>query len=203
MGNKNSKYDVVSSAEIEAWYAARAARASAISQAGQESPDKDDSTTSEEPTAEKDDEHQPQSTSPDTEDRADNPHTSPREALALQNMTDALRDSVPKNKVLAAVGHITKALRALRRNTIDVFERAVARLRELKIVDRAKIVSAWIKAHPWETAAIVVPLILIACTPAILGAVGFTAGGVAAGKAFRFLAWVMMMMMMMIPCLFN
>lgn len=195
MGNKNSKYDVVSSAEIEAWYAARAARASAISQAGQESSEKDNSTTSEEPTAEKNDE-QPPSASPDREDRADNPHTSPREALALQNMTDALRDSVPKNKVLAAVGHITKALRALRRNTIDVFERAVARLRELKIVDRAKIVGAWIKAHPWETAAIVVPLILLACTPAILGAVGFTPGGVAACKAFPFLAW----MMMMIPC---
>jgi hypothetical protein len=43
-------------------------------------------------------------------------------------------------------------------------------------------VKAWIKAHPWEFAAIVVPLVLLACTPAVLGAVGFTAGGIAAGK---------------------
>ena len=43
-------------------------------------------------------------------------------------------------------------------------------------------VKAWIKAHPWEFAAIVVPLVMLACTPAVLGAVGFTAGGIAAGK---------------------
>jgi hypothetical protein len=43
-------------------------------------------------------------------------------------------------------------------------------------------VKAWIKAHPWEFATIVVPLVMLACTPAVLSAVGFRAGGIAAGK---------------------
>lgn len=53
----------------------------------------------------------------------------------------------------------------------------------------AEAVVAWIKAHPWEPAAIVVPLIMLPCTTLILDAVGFKAGGIAAGKWTCFPPW--------------
>ena len=53
----------------------------------------------------------------------------------------------------------------------------------------AEAVVAWIKAHPWEPAAIVVPLIMLPCTTLILDAVGFKAGGIGAGKWTCFPPW--------------
>jgi hypothetical protein len=41
---------------------------------------------------------------------------------------------------------------------------------------------AWIKKHPWEPAAVFVPLAFLACMPSILGTAGFRAGGIAPGK---------------------
>ncbi|OSS54484.1 hypothetical protein B5807_00311 [Epicoccum nigrum] len=38
---------------------------------------------------------------------------------------------------------------------------------------------AWIKKHPWEPAAVFVPLAFLACMPSILGTAGFRAGGIA------------------------
>lgn len=51
---------------------------------------------------------------------------------------------------------------------------------DIKCLGEAAV--AWIKAHPWEPAAIVVPLFILAWTPVILSGVGFEANGVAAGK---------------------
>lgn len=63
----------------------------------------------------------------------------------------------------------------------DAVDSAVEKLKELRVMNRAKAAGNWMKERPWETATIVIPPALLACTPAILGAVGFTAGGIEAG----------------------
>lgn len=44
-----------------------------------------------------------------------------------------------------------------------------------------KAAMKWIKSHPWETAALIIPVLPTICTPALLGVAGFTASGIAAG----------------------
>lgn len=63
----------------------------------------------------------------------------------------------------------------------DAASNAVSRIKKLGLIRIAKEVGRWINSHPAETAAIVVFVVVMACTPAILTAVGFTTGGIAAG----------------------
>lgn len=112
----------------------------------------------------------------------------PNETTATTPMSvgsEVPRDAsnVPVDEALAkfygdSAPHIFKA------DDKDRMNRAIISLTKLgfDINTLGEAVKTWIKAHPWEFAAIVVPLVLLACTPAILGAVGFTAGGIAAGK---------------------
>jgi len=185
MGNLNSKYrlyDVLRGEDIEAMYAARAATASARSQSRNKfTSDDHDAKSGDTDTSEEDAETA--SASPDTE-HSEQTRPPREESVAVEHMADALRGSIPYNTVVSAACHITKAMHAFRNQAIGAFEIAIAYLRKIGIIDLAKIVRLWIKEHPWETAAIVVPLIMLACSPAILGALGFTAGGIAAGLSF-------------------
>jgi hypothetical protein len=67
------------------------------------------------------------------------------------------------------------------RKASRALDQAIEALRQIGIIDVAKAATKWMKEHPWETAAILIPLILHACTPAFLSIVGFGAGGIAAG----------------------
>lgn len=89
----------------------------------------------------------------------------------------------PVKKALARF-HGDSASHFFKADDKDRINQAITSLTKLgfDINTLGKAVKAWIKAHPWEFAAIVVPLVILACTPAVLGAVGFTAGGIAAGK---------------------
>lgn len=97
-------------------------------------------------------------------------------------------DSIRRTPILpgtidAAVVHLTIAIRAAKLQAGDALEIAIAALKNLKIATLMKAAMEWIKQYPWETAALIVPVVLMACTPAFLGLIGFTAGGVAAGTA--------------------
>jgi hypothetical protein len=85
----------------------------------------------------------------------------------------------------AAVIHFTIAIRAARAQAEDALELAVKALKKLDVTTVVKAAIEWIKSHPWESAAVIVPLVLMACTPALLGLAGFTAGGVVAGMNAR------------------
>ncbi|KAL5420064.1 hypothetical protein PMIN03_000272 [Paraphaeosphaeria minitans] len=82
----------------------------------------------------------------------------------------------------AALIHLTAAIRAAQLQTEDAFCTAIECLKDLDLATVMRAATEWIKAHPWETAAIVIPLVLLACTPGFLAAAGFTAGGIAAGS---------------------
>jgi ElaB/YqjD/DUF883 family membrane-anchored ribosome-binding protein len=64
----------------------------------------------------------------------------------------------------------------------DKLKDAVEQVKRLGFVGVAKVAGRWIKEHPWEAAAIIAFIVVLASTPAILGAIGFTSAGIAAGK---------------------
>lgn len=103
---------------------------------------------------------------------------SAEEFSAIKGMDNV---SVPDDALDAATVHLTSAICAATKKAFDSLKKAIEKLKKMDVVVVTKAVAEWIKAHPWETAAIVIPLILLACTPAFLGLAGFTAGGVAAG----------------------
>jgi hypothetical protein len=88
----------------------------------------------------------------------------------------------------AAIIHITAAAQACSARVYDAFNTAIIALKKINFRIVAKAIWEWIKAHPWETAAIVIPFILLACTPAFLALAGFTGGGIAAGMMI-IVAW--------------
>ncbi|KAF1842156.1 uncharacterized protein K460DRAFT_293919 [Cucurbitaria berberidis CBS 394.84] len=93
----------------------------------------------------------------------------------------AIVSSISSNKITAVTLSFKRAIRVFKVNAIDAVNSALEALRKLGIIDWAKLAGRWMKEHPWQTVAMIVPLILLACTPAILGAMGFTPVGVAAG----------------------
>ncbi|KAG9184969.1 hypothetical protein G6011_11799 [Alternaria panax] len=104
---------------------------------------------------------------------------------SLKNMPaiDAIRKTpILPGTIDAAVVHLTIAIRAAKLQAEDALEIAVAALKNLKITTLMKAAMEWMKLHPWETISIIVPVVLMACTPAFLGLVGFTASGIAAGS---------------------
>lgn len=74
-----------------------------------------------------------------------------------------------------------KLIRNLRDKAKQLLDAAINALRNSGILQKAKDAGTWMKDHPYETAAIVIPLVLLALTPAILPALGFTSGGILAG----------------------
>ncbi|EUC39644.1 hypothetical protein COCMIDRAFT_110973 [Bipolaris oryzae ATCC 44560] len=76
----------------------------------------------------------------------------------------------------------TIAIRAARMQAEDSLYIAIEALKNLGINTFLKATMVWIKSHPWETAALIVPTLLTMCTPAFLGLAGFTTGGIAAGS---------------------
>lgn len=123
-----------------------------------------------------------------TSSEEDEDTDTPKPEYVERALSNASSDIVGSNGVapddrVAATAHLKAALEALSKQDKDAFGRAINSLVKFGInIDHlAKTTLEWVNAHPWETAAIIIPLILLACTPAILGAVGFTAGGIAAG----------------------
>jgi hypothetical protein len=57
----------------------------------------------------------------------------------------------------------------------------VATVKKLGLLSASKQIGLWMKRHPWETAVIVVPLVLLAITAIALLATGFGPGGIVAG----------------------
>lgn len=103
---------------------------------------------------------------------------------------DASSEIIHSSKVapdtrIAAAARLDEALHAIRRQDRDAFDKSVGLLMEFGInfMQMTRTAGDWVKAYPWEIATVIVPLITLACTPAVLGAVGFTASGVAAGKS--------------------
>ncbi|KAF2133286.1 hypothetical protein P153DRAFT_381724 [Dothidotthia symphoricarpi CBS 119687] len=113
------------------------------------------------------------SSTPDqrSQDSIRNPYT----ARIPGNIANSSRNSYAED-------HFMRAFQAWITKSAEAFDDAIAALRKMNFVEVAKAAGAWVKEHPWETAAIVIPLILLACTPAFLTAAGFTAGGIAAGS---------------------
>ncbi|EUC42079.1 hypothetical protein COCMIDRAFT_29260 [Bipolaris oryzae ATCC 44560] len=96
---------------------------------------------------------------------------------------DAMRHApVFSGTIDTAVIHLTIVIRAARMQAKDALGIAIEALKNLGITVMMKAAVVWIKSHPWEIAALIVPVLLAACTPAFLGLAGFTAGGIAAGS---------------------
>ncbi|KAF1828095.1 hypothetical protein BDW02DRAFT_652255 [Decorospora gaudefroyi] len=191
MGAAMAKTEKLSAASIESMYAARAAAARMSAQDGDvphlRDPhdentvdvDKEEITEVEEVDA---------NTSPSASEdngpkheRKDISTTSMTTADMVEALRNAKHSSTPPKIAVAGV-HLRNAILAFGRTARQAFDKAIEALRRIGVIDVAKAASQWIKAHPWETAAIVVPLTLLACTPAFLSLVGFTASGIAAGS---------------------
>ncbi|KAJ4378099.1 hypothetical protein N0V83_000931 [Neocucurbitaria cava] len=110
---------------------------------------------------------------------ADNSGPSPSERIAHLKVIRNI--PLPISNFPTKAMEFKKAIQVFDEKVKNAVDSAVQKLKQLRVLDMAKATGKWMKEHPWETAATVIPLILLACTPAILGAVGFTAGGIAAG----------------------
>ncbi|KAI8937285.1 hypothetical protein NX059_006493 [Plenodomus lindquistii] len=180
MGNRLSRAENLSAAAIEKMYAARAAAASASSQRVAKDLHENafgDNTDSVQP------KKAPDSNNVDAGNQARNSlDLQHNNFTAIQRTAEALRGAVPQDLAVSAACYITIAVRAFHDKSAGAFDYAIAQLKKMGIINVAKVIGHWIKAHPWETAALIVPLILVACTPAIFGAVGFGTGGIVAGS---------------------
>jgi hypothetical protein len=200
MGNSSSTEAGTNSQSIEEWYAARAAESRAIKRRAADTRDQNEDRallsewreidSRRDENAQDDDAGQAEgsATGADEDESTDSASLSERsnpfsEPPAKSHTIDSIRDAiVPDSAFQAAACHLVIAYRAFKSGVHDALELAIAALKKIDIVAVTKASLEWIKAHPYETAAVVIPLILLACTPAILGLAGFTAGGVAAGK---------------------
>jgi ElaB/YqjD/DUF883 family membrane-anchored ribosome-binding protein len=129
----------------------------------------------------------------DSGDNADEESTAPRESGPDMSQSNAFGQSAGSNmafqaayqavidrlQLLALQGRdkLTGAIQQAR----DKFADAIEQVKKLGFMGVARAVGRWMKEHPWETAAIIVFIVLMASTPAILGAMGFTSAGIAAG----------------------
>ncbi|KAE8847569.1 hypothetical protein PTNB85_01412 [Pyrenophora teres f. teres] len=183
MGAKMTKEDGLSTASIQRMYAARAIAAKrayehkfrmpsaksdhpAPPQTDDKDPkDKEDSVEADERAT-----SDSSSTSPNAPPETERP-TRPNTSLASRTVAEAIRNTAGTPitmKVALASYHLANAIRAFGRKASCAFDRAIEALRQIDIID--------------ETAAILVPLILLACTPAFLSIAGFTAGGITTGS---------------------
>jgi hypothetical protein len=105
-----------------------------------------------------------------------------RDSLRHVSAIDAIRNTPVLPGIDVAVIHLTVAIRAARMQAEDALSIAIEALKNLGITTIMKAAMVWMKSHPWESVALIVPVLLTACTPAFLGFAGFTAGGIAAGQ---------------------
>jgi hypothetical protein len=77
--------------------------------------------------------------------------------------------------------HFTIAIRAVRTKADDALKFPVKAPKKLDVTAVAEPALKRVTLRPGKTAATIMPLVLMACTPAALGFAGFTAGGIAAG----------------------
>ncbi|KAH9871566.1 hypothetical protein J1614_005821 [Plenodomus biglobosus] len=186
MGNWFSSENPLSAAAIEEMYAARAAAARARSEHNAKNPGEEEvkeESEKEQPTTNGLASDSDSNSTNANESRARNPlELQPNDAISIQRTAEGLRGSIPQNLAVSAACNITIAVRAYQAKASEALEHAIAELRKMGIINVAKVIISWIKEHPWETAVIAVPLILVACTPAILGGLGFGAGGIVAGS---------------------
>jgi hypothetical protein len=110
-------------------------------------------------------------------EETDAPQSSPAEAAASisPNAADA------RNKFDATRRATGNRVRLSVLQARDAVSDEVRRAKELGFIGIAKEIGRWMKAHPAETAAIIVFVVVMASTPAILAAMGFTTAGIAAG----------------------
>jgi CTP synthase (UTP-ammonia lyase) len=105
-----------------------------------------------------------------------------RSPLRNVSAPDAIRNAlVLPSTIDVAVIHLTIAIRAAKMQAEDAWDIAIEALKNMGITTIVRAAMEWMKSHPWETTALVIPLVLTACTPAFLGLAGFTAGGIATG----------------------
>jgi hypothetical protein len=197
MGARMSKEDGLTAGSIERLYAAKAAAAKAEAErkfwmTGAESYNShpcetdDEGSKHEEDTVTEDDEKPTGDSSSTSPEEPPEPqrHERPTTSLVNEATTEALRNvtgtSMPSKVAVAGI-HLANAVRAFGEKASRAFDQAIEALRQIGIIDVAKAATKWMKEHPWETAAILIPLILLACTPALLSIAGFTAGGIGAG----------------------
>ncbi|KAF1936196.1 hypothetical protein EJ02DRAFT_438697 [Clathrospora elynae] len=193
-----TKEDGLSTASIQRMYAARAVAAKRADEHKFRMPspksdhpaprhtDDEDSKDKEDSTAEADERTTSDSSStspnapPETE-RPTRPNTSLASATAAETIRNAAGTPITIKVAVAGI-HLSNAIRAFGQKASRAFDKAIEALRQIGIIDAAKAATKWTKEHPWETAAILVPLILLACIPAFLSIACFTAGGIAAGS---------------------
>lgn len=194
MGNAASRQAGSTSESIEAFYAARAAeeaklRATTSRQTqnaieGEETPLLDENqgpiTPPPQP-ADAEVDAAPLNASGSNSSRSTSPNQQIGYSMNDSRYAEVLRTAAASSRADYVMIHVKRALRALGDKSVGALNEAIEALRKIDYIQVAKRVCAWVKDHPWEIAAIFIPLILLGFTPAFLAAAGFTAGGVAAG----------------------
>jgi hypothetical protein len=175
MGAKMSKEDDLTAALIERLYAAKAAAAKAEAEQksyNSEPRDADNEGSENEEDVIAEDDEKPTSDSSSTSSdkppepqRTDTATTSLADKATAEALRNAAGTSMPKKVAVAGI-HLTNAISACGRKASRALDQAIEALRQIGIIDVAKAGAKWMKEHPWETAAIFIPLILLACTPA-------------------------------------
>jgi hypothetical protein len=194
MGNKSSKVPDINSDAIVSWYASEAARNANARGDTHNSDSATEREVNQDKEVDTDDTGDTEDTdTPRTENPGNNEPPSASEHSQHMSRSGIIPTiALPSNSTVAAAVQLTAAahaataqskdaIRAIATKTQDGLDVAIAVLKKMGFDVLAKTAFEWIKAHLWETAAIVVPLILLCCTPVILGAFGSTAGGIAAG----------------------
>ncbi|KAI8937286.1 hypothetical protein NX059_006494 [Plenodomus lindquistii] len=93
-----------------------------------------------------------------------------------------VRGMAASHKFMSAAHRTTTKLPQKLRSKINASLNEKVEAIKTSVTGMTRAVRAWVKAHPWQAAAIVITIILIACTPAFLHIAGFTAGGIAAAS---------------------
>ncbi|RYN42034.1 hypothetical protein AA0112_g1811 [Alternaria arborescens] len=100
-------------------------------------------------------------------------HTLPRERHSPMRANDGI-------KVIWK--HVADKVTSLTTQAKDAVTEAVKKVKELGFIGTAMAIGEWIKLHPWETALIVVPLVVLIATTIALSATGFGPAGIVAGS---------------------
>jgi hypothetical protein len=179
MGNKSSKTPETTSMAIESWYATEAAR-------NAESRRDEGKSDSLPKRADIQDEEEKQTPNVGESGPKD-PTLASAQAQQMSSLRVVRSISLRSNAAEAAAVQLTAAIHAASTKAHDALNIAVSALKKMDVTIVAKAALEWMKAHSWQTAAIVGPLILLACTPAFLGIFGFTASGIAAGMSAHLL----------------
>lgn len=121
---------------------------------------------------------------PNTESSAtNNGHTDSMDSMINISRLHSLRDAPYRAGSMGDFDRATVYLAQAVTFTSAARDHSIQMLKKIDLKIVAKAILEWIKAHLYETAAIVVPLLLLACTPGLLGLLGFGTTGIAAGTS--------------------